>query len=75
MAELRKVRARSLGVIFQDARLAVDPLWTIEDHVTEGMRVHAGLTRVQARAKAIGLLRQVGIRDADRRDRDSAWDR
>jgi peptide/nickel transport system ATP-binding protein len=67
MAELRKVRARSLGVIFQDARLAVDPLWTIEDHVTEGMRVHAGLTRVQARAKAIGLLRQVGIRDADRR--------
>jgi oligopeptide/dipeptide ABC transporter ATP-binding protein len=66
-AELRKVRARSLGVIFQDARLAVDPLWTIEDHVTEGMRVHAGLTRGQARAKAIALLRQVGIRDADRR--------
>src|SRR5690349_9430815 len=27
--ELRATRARVLGVIFQDARLAVDPLWTI----------------------------------------------
>jgi oligopeptide/dipeptide ABC transporter ATP-binding protein len=65
--ELRATRARALGVIFQDARLAVDPLWTIEDHITEGMRVHGGLSRQEARARAIDLLRRVGIRDGERR--------
>lgn len=64
---LRKVRARKVGVIFQDPRSAVDPLWKIEDHLTEGMRVHSGLSRERARTDAIGLLEQVGIRDGSRR--------
>lgn len=66
-ASLRKVRARKIGVIFQDPRSAVDPLWKIEDHVTEGLRVHSGRSREQARVQAIGLLEQVGIRDGLRR--------
>jgi oligopeptide/dipeptide ABC transporter ATP-binding protein len=66
-SQLRDVRARSLGVIFQDARLAVDPLWTIEDHLTEGLRVHGRLRRGEARARAVELLKQVGIRDGDQR--------
>src|SRR5262249_5495577 len=65
--DLREVRARSLGVIFQDARLAVDPLWTVEDHLTEGMRVHGRLSRTEARYRATNLLKRVGIRDGDRR--------
>lgn len=65
--ELREVRARSLGVIFQDARLAVDPLWTIEDHLTEGLRVHGKLARPEARRRAVDLLKRVGIRDGERR--------
>jgi oligopeptide transport system ATP-binding protein len=64
---LRQARARSLGVIFQDARLAVDPLWTIEDHLTEGMRVHDRLARPAARRQAVELLQRVGIRDGERR--------
>ena len=65
--QLREARARSIGVIFQDPRSGVDPLWTVEDHITEGMRVHRGLTRTEAREEAIDLLGQVGIRDASRR--------
>jgi len=64
---LRQVRARKVGVIFQDPRSAVDPLWKIEDHLTEGMRVHAGRSRDEARVEAIGLLEQVGIHDGPRR--------
>ena len=64
---LRRARARSLGVIFQDARLAVDPLWTIEDHLTEGMRVHGSMGRSESRRRAIDLLKRVGIHDGERR--------
>lgn len=64
---LREIQARSLGVIFQDPRTAVDPLWTIEDHITEGMRVHERLDRETARARGLELLQRVGIRDGPRR--------
>src|SRR5262245_52492447 len=59
-SRLRRVRPRSLGVIFQDARQAVDPLWTIEDHLTEGMRVHGRMIRSEARKRTVNLLHQVG---------------
>jgi oligopeptide/dipeptide ABC transporter ATP-binding protein len=64
---LREIRARKVGVIFQDPRSAVDPLWRIEDHLTEGMRVHERLSRDDARRRAVELLEQVGIRDGIRR--------
>lgn len=64
---LRDARSRSIGVIFQDPRSSVDPLWTVEDHVTEGMRVHQGLNRGEARRRAVELLAQVGIQDGARR--------
>lgn len=64
---LREVRARKVGVIFQDPRSAVDPLWRVEDHITEGMRVHERLSRDEARSRAVELLEQVGIRDGIRR--------
>jgi peptide/nickel transport system ATP-binding protein len=66
-AELRETRSRSIGVIFQDPRSGVDPLWTVEDHLTEGMRVHQRLSRVAARPRALNLLAQVGIRDGETR--------
>lgn len=65
--KMRAVRANDIGMIFQDPRSSVDPLWTIEDHLTEGMRVHDGLSKQDARARAIELLAKVGIRDGERR--------
>src|SRR5213592_5331066 len=58
-ARFREIRAKTLGVIFQDPRSSVDPLWTVEDLLTEGLRVHGGLNRDSARGRAIELLRQV----------------
>jgi oligopeptide/dipeptide ABC transporter ATP-binding protein len=63
---LREVRARRVAMIFQDPRAHIDPLWTSGDHLTEGLRVHGGLSRGDARRKALGLLADVGIVDGER---------
>jgi len=57
----------SIGMIFQDPRAFIDPLWRVEDHLTEGLRVHRGLSRTEARARAIELLNTVGIDQPERR--------
>jgi oligopeptide/dipeptide ABC transporter ATP-binding protein len=64
---LRELRGKRLAMIFQEPRAYVDPLWRVEDHLTEGMRVHEHVSREDARRRAVDLLRQVGIADAQRR--------
>jgi len=63
---LRATRARRLGMIFQDPRAHVDPLWSIADYLSEGLTVYGGLGRSAARRKALGLLHEVGIEDGER---------
>ncbi len=65
----RQVQASRIGMIFQDPRAYIDPLWRVEDHVTEGLRVHLGVGRSAARARAIELLAAVGIDQPERRIR------
>ena len=64
---LRELRGQRLAMIFQEPRAYVDPLWRVEDHLTEGMRVHDHVDRATARDRATELLEQVGIDDARRR--------
>ncbi len=63
----RRTVQRSIGMIFQDPRAYIDPLWRVEDHLTEGLRVHLGFSRADARARAIELLDTVGIDQPERR--------
>ena len=53
-------------MIFQDPRAHIDPLWTSGDHLMEGLRVNGGLSRGEAKAKALELLSDVGIVDGER---------
>jgi oligopeptide/dipeptide ABC transporter ATP-binding protein len=64
--ELRDVRARRLAMIFQDPRAHIDPLYSIADYLTEGLTVHGGMKRAEARRRAGELLADVGIEDAER---------
>ena len=64
--ELQEVRARRVAMIFQDPRAHVDPLWTSGDHLMEGLRVNGGLSRGEAKARALELLSDVGIVDGER---------
>jgi len=65
----REVQGKQIGMIFQDPKAYIDPLWRVEVHMTEGMRVHLGLSKSEARARAIDLLSAVGLDQPERRMR------
>ncbi|MDX9827729.1 MAG: ABC transporter ATP-binding protein [Spirochaetia bacterium] len=59
--ELRGVRGRRIGMIFQEPLTSFDPLYTIGDQIAESLRRHSGLGPKQARTRAVELLATVGI--------------
>src|SRR5439155_21037046 len=60
-AELRRIRGRRIGVIFQDPLTSLNPLYTIGRQLEETILTHLPLSKTQARARALSLLREVGI--------------
>ncbi|MBJ3775949.1 ABC transporter ATP-binding protein [Acuticoccus mangrovi] len=66
-AEMRKVRGRRIGMIFQDPLTSLDPLKTIGQQLTETIRTHLPLGRRAARRRAVELLEEVGIPAAAQR--------
>lgn len=63
-AELRKLRGRRIGMIFQDPMTSLNPFMRIGDQLMEPLRIHFNLDRKSARQKAIAALEEVGIRNA-----------
>jgi oligopeptide/dipeptide ABC transporter ATP-binding protein len=66
-AALRRLRSHEVAMIFQDPRAHINPLRTIGDFLTEGLITTRGERRAVAEARAMDLLREVGIADAPRR--------
>jgi len=65
--EMRKLRGRKIGVVFQDPLTSLNPLYTIGQQLVETITTHLPLTRNQARERAISLLKEVGIPGAEAR--------
>jgi peptide/nickel transport system ATP-binding protein len=65
--EMRKVRGRKIGVVFQDPLTSLNPLYTIGQQLVETITTHLPLTRNQGRERAISLLKEVGIPGAEAR--------
>jgi len=68
--ERRKVRGADVAMVFQDALSALNPVLPVWFQVSEGCRRREGLSRRQARERAVDLLDQVGIPDAGLRSGD-----
>lgn len=59
--QLRKLRGRRIGMVFQDPLTSLNPLLTIGDQLTETIREHLNVTATEALEKAIAGLEEVGI--------------
>jgi oligopeptide/dipeptide ABC transporter ATP-binding protein len=63
---LRELRGRGIGMVFQDPLTFLNPVLRVGEQITEPMRVHLGISEEAARARALGLLREVGLPDPAR---------
>ncbi|PWK74020.1 ABC transporter ATP-binding protein [Aminobacter sp. AP02] len=59
--EMETIRGREIGAIFQDPLTSLNPLFTVGAQLTETIRQHLDMGRAEARARAISLLKDVGI--------------
>ena len=60
---LRRIRGRRIGMIFQDPMTSLNPVFTVEAQITEGIHAHFKVSRAEARDRALRLLQEVGIPD------------
>jgi oligopeptide/dipeptide ABC transporter ATP-binding protein len=65
--QLRGVHGKRIGFIFQDPSTSLNPVLPVERQITEAPRFHLGLTRREARRRALELLEAVGIPDPQSR--------
>ncbi|HEY9057543.1 MAG TPA: ABC transporter ATP-binding protein [Aurantimonas sp.] len=65
--DLRKVRGNRISMIFQEPMSSLNPLHTIERQIGEILKIHRGLRDEAARERTLELMRQVGIRDPEKR--------
>ena len=64
---MRHIRGNEIGMIFQEPMTALNPVFTVGKQMTEGLRLHKGMTKTQAMARALELLVQVRIPEPERR--------
>ena len=65
--EMRKVRGRHIGAIFQDPLTSLNPLYTVGQQLVETIQTHLRLGPAQARQRAVKLLEETGIQAAEQR--------
>jgi len=66
-AEMRKIRGRSISMIFQEPMTSLNPVFQIGDQIAEVLRLHEGLSNREAWNRSVEMLRMVGIPSPERR--------
>src|SRR5271154_761089 len=65
--QMRRIRGKEIGAIFQDPLTSLNPLYTVGQQLTETIRTHLDMNAAEARGRALALLREVGIPGAEQR--------
>jgi peptide/nickel transport system ATP-binding protein len=60
-AQMRTVRGKEIGAVFQDPLTSLNPLYTVGRQITETIRTHLNVNETEARNRAIKLLEETGI--------------
>ena len=66
-ARLRQIRGNEISMIFQEPMTSLNPVFTVGHQIEEVLRLHRGLSKVEARAAGVALLAEVGIPEPDQR--------
>ena len=64
------LRGKKIGFIFQDPQTSLNPILTIGQQLIETIQTHLNLNNSEAKEKSINLLKEVGIKDAEKRFND-----
>ena len=68
--EMRRIRMKEIAIVFQEPMTSLNPVYTIGDQIGEALRLHEGLSRRAATARAIEMLERVHIPTPERRVHD-----
>ena len=66
-AQMRRIRGRRIGAIFQDPLTSLNPLYTVGRQLVETIQTHLPVNAEEARQRAITLLQETGIAAAEQR--------
>ncbi|HEX9108224.1 MAG TPA: ABC transporter ATP-binding protein, partial [Longimicrobiales bacterium] len=64
---LRQIRGNDIAMIFQEPMTSLNPVFPVGDQIAEAVRLHRGVGKDEARARAIELLGLVGLPDPEQR--------
>ncbi|SEI90033.1 peptide/nickel transport system ATP-binding protein [Bhargavaea ginsengi] len=64
--DYRKIRGNDISMIFQEPMTALNPVFTIGFQLREPLMLHEGLSKKEAQARGVEMLRNVGISDAEK---------
>ncbi|MDB4082097.1 ABC transporter ATP-binding protein [Candidatus Pelagibacter sp.] len=65
--DIQKYRGKKIGLIFQDPQTSLNPLLTIGEQLIETIQTHLDLNFKESKNRALNLLQEVGIKDAENR--------
>jgi oligopeptide transport system ATP-binding protein len=65
--EMQHIRGNEISMIFQDPYASLNPLLTVGNQITEAIKRHSRISSSEARKKAVGMLKMVGVPDPEKR--------
>ncbi len=65
--EMRSIRGNEIAMIFQEPMTSLNPVYTVGDQIGETLRLHRGMSKVEAHKYAIKMLAKVGIPSPEQR--------
>jgi peptide/nickel transport system ATP-binding protein len=63
---LRAIRGRRISLVLQDPKYSLNPVMTVGEQIAEAARIHGGVSKAEARRRALAMLEAVKIRDPER---------
>src|SRR5919202_3338973 len=71
--QMRSIRGGEIGLVFQEPMTSFSPVHTIGSQIVEAIRLHRRVTKAEAHARAVDLMKLVGIPRADERIDEYAY--